>query len=120
MAGRLSPFRGYSRRSGRIARHLDIVLHWRNPNGNSEEIAAETLVLSQHGCRVACPVRLKLRDEVIVWWPERHRDTRARIIFRVLDAQKDFVELGVEFLDTENFWEIDFPPDMSSGDALVG
>jgi hypothetical protein len=115
MAGGLSPFTGYHRRSGRIARHLHIVLFWRDPQGNTEEIAAETLVLSQHGCRVACPVRLKLGDEVIVRWPERHRDTHARIVFRILDVKKDFVELGFEFLDTDNFWGIDFLPDMISG-----
>ena len=114
MAAGLSPFRGDRRRSGRIARRLHIVMYWRNPHGNSEEIAAETLVLSQHGCRVACPVRLKLGDEVDVWWPEGHQDARARIVFRVLDVKKDFVEIALEFLDADNLWGIDFPPDMIS------
>jgi hypothetical protein len=29
-------------------------------------------VLSQHGCRISCSARLKLMDEVVVWWPEMH------------------------------------------------
>lgn len=104
-----------NRRSGRITRRLHIVLHWRDPQGESQETPAETLVLSRHGCRVACPVRLKLRDEVVVRWPEGHRESLAQVVFRVLDATNDFVELGFEFLDTDNFWGIEFPPDIFSG-----
>jgi PilZ domain len=115
MAGGPSSLRAYNRRSGRIARRLSIVLHWRDSQGRLEEIPAETPVLSQHGCRVSCPARLKLGDEVSVWWPEEHREAGARIVFRVLDATKDFVELGFEFLDADNFWGIEFPADIFSG-----
>ena len=110
MAGLETSFKAYNRRSARLVRHLDIVLYWRDPVGNTTEIPAETLVLSQHGCRVSCSARLKLMDEVIVWWPEAHQDARARIVFRVLDVTKNFVELGLEFLDTNNFWRIAFGP----------
>lgn len=114
MADGPSSFRAYNRRSGRIARRVSIVLRWRNFQGQLEEVPAETQVLSQHGCLVSSPVRLKLGDEVCISWPEGRRHASARIVFRVLDATKDFVELGFEFIDTANFWGIEFPADIFS------
>ncbi len=115
MTGGPSSVRTYNRRSGRMARRVSIVLRWRDSQGKLEEIPAETQVLSQHGCRVVCQTRLKLGEEISVCWPEEHREASARIVFRVLDATRDFVELGFEFLDTENFWRIEFPADIFSG-----
>ncbi len=115
MTDQSRPVRAYTRRTGRISRHYSVVLRWREADGKTVETAAETRVLSQYGCLVTCPVRFKLGDELVLFWPEKQRSTQAKVVFRMLSAPTPLVELAFEFLGTENFWGIDFPADLQSG-----
>ena len=76
------PGKTRGRRGRRIARRLPLMLHWREPMGAWREIPVETRMLSRHGCLVSCRARIKYSDEVMVWWMEKMRYTKARVVFR--------------------------------------
>ncbi|MBZ5630875.1 MAG: hypothetical protein LAO06_18620 [Acidobacteriia bacterium] len=106
----MEPFQGktHGRRGCRIARRLPLMLHWREPQGAWREIPAETRILSRHGCLLACRARIKLHDEVMVWWLEKMSYARARVVFRSVSPSSDSVEIAFEFLDSEDFWGLNF------------
>ena len=101
------PGKARQRRGRRIPLHIPVMIHWREPQGTWREVPAETRMLSQHGCLVVCPARIKLTDEVMVWWLEGGRYTQARVVFRSLSAG-DLTEIALEFLGVEDFWQMDF------------
>ena len=96
------------RRGRRIVRRLPLMLHWREPQGAWRELPAETRMLSRHGCLITCSARIKYSDEVMVWWMEKGRYTQARVVFRSVSARDDSVEMALEFVGADDFWEIDF------------
>ncbi len=102
----------YKRRSARLARRLLVDLRWQDWEGNWHEEAAETVLISKHGGMILTPARMKPGENALVRWPETGRQAEARIIFRRLNASGELSELGFEFLDAENFWSIEFPPDI--------
>ena len=110
MGSESTPAKACARRSGRITQHLNVMLHRRGPEGRWTEIPVETRELSRYGCLVASPVKLELGDEVFLWWLEGMRDVHARVVYRAPDVTAHWVELGVEFLDSDDFWRIQFPP----------
>ena len=103
----------YQRRSARLQRRFPLVLRWQDFQGNAREELVETELISKHGGMVLSPVSFKPGEDVYVWWPEKQRGARARIVFRQLGRVENLAELGLEFLDTDNFWEVEFPPDTS-------
>jgi hypothetical protein len=104
--------KSYARRSTRLPKRLSIVLRWQDLEGKSHEEPAETLVLSRYGGLLTCRTKFKLRDEFLVWWPERQKGSYARVVFRRLGRLGELVEIGFEFTDAENFWEIRFLRDI--------
>lgn len=98
----------YRRRSGRITRRIPITLRWQPPGCDVQDDAAETAVLSQHGCTVICQNHLKIGREVFLMDPQRGKSTRARVVYR--EPKPSNVQLALEFLGNDNFWEIEFPP----------
>jgi hypothetical protein len=101
------------RRSGRIARRLDVRLRWREQGGDWQEAAAVTQVLSRFGCMLSGQCRIRLGEEIQFLWPEKQRETPAKVVFRALDGSSE-VQLALEFLGTDDFWGIDFPPSFMS------
>lgn len=104
-----SPAPSRKRRSGRIARRTNVSLHRRDSEGKWAEIPAETLVLSRHGCLVASPAKLKLNDEVFLWSPGRLQGVQARVVSLAVNSATQLVEIGVEFIGSDDFWNIEFP-----------
>lgn len=100
----------YSRRSGRIARRIPVTLRWQPPGCDVQDDPAETALLSKHGCKVVCHNRLKIGHEVFVMYPERSKSVRARVVYRELTGGNQSLSLALEFLGSDNFWEIEFPP----------
>ncbi len=98
------------RRGRRIPHNLLVMLHWREPQGMWREVPAKTKVLSQHGCLLGCAARIKLSDEVMVWWLEKMRCAQARVVFRKISPGEEPVEIALEFLDSNNFWGFNFDP----------
>ena len=102
------------RRGRRIAQRLPLMLHWREPQGAWRELPAETRMLSRHGCLLTCSARIKYSDEVMVWWMEKMRYAQAHVVFRSVSSADDSVVMALEFVEIDNFWEMDF----SGGTAL--
>lgn len=100
----------YGRRSGRIARRIPIMLRWQPPGCDVDDDPAETVLLSKHGCSLTCHHRFKIGHEVFVIYPERDRSVRARVVYREITGGSEDVRLALEFLGSDNFWEIEFPP----------
>ncbi|MCI0354973.1 MAG: hypothetical protein L0099_08050 [Acidobacteria bacterium] len=101
------------RRSGRIARRLEVTVRW-ELGGSPQETPAETKMLSRYGCLMAGHCRPKLGEEISLVWPEKQRETKARVVFRALNGASESVQLAVEFLGADDFWQIDFPPSFMS------
>jgi hypothetical protein len=100
----------FIRRSGRIARRIPVTLRWQPPGCDVQDDPAETATLSRYGCKVVCQHRLKIGHEVFVMYPERGKSVRARVVYRELSGGTQSVSLALEFLNSDNFWEIEFPP----------
>ncbi len=99
----------YRRRGARIALRLTVVFRWEDPGGGFHEELAETVLLSRHGGLGLCRARLKAGEEAFVWWPERQREARVRIVFRRIGAIADLTEVAFEFEGPDDFWQISFP-----------
>ena len=97
------------RRSGRIARRIDVTVRWQAQGDQWQEAPAATKMLSRYGCMLSSQCRIKLGEEIQLVWPEKQRETKAKVVFRSLNGSNE-VQLAVEFLGTDDFWEIDFPP----------
>ena len=100
----------YSRRSGRIAKRIPLTLRWQAPGCDFEDHAAETKLLSRHGCMLVCDTRVRPGSQLYVLYPERGKSTKARVVYHELTGKSDQISVALEFLSPENFWQIDFPP----------
>ena len=99
----------YTRRSSRITKQLSVVLRWRDRNGIPREELAETVTLSRHGGMLLSPTAFKPGEDAFLWWSEAKKGAQIRIVFRQLGGRENLAELGFEFVDTEEFWGIEFP-----------
>lgn len=98
-----------SRRSGRLQKRMPLTLRWQT-GCDFEDYAAETRVLSRYGCKVICGGRAKLGAEVFIFNPERGKSIRARVLYREVTESSAHMALALEFIGSENFWQIEFPP----------
>ncbi len=95
---------GYVRRGDRITKRIHITLRSVATEGAPEQLG-ETVVLSRNGGRLICRARFKIGEELRLSWPEKHRETQIRVVFRQLRGTADLIELGFEFCSEGNFWE---------------
>ena len=102
----------YKRRGARLPKHLLVALRWQDYDGTWHEEPAETVLLSKHGGMVLSPARMKPGESTLVFWPDAEKEAEARIVFRKLSGAGNLCEMGFEFLDADDFWGIDFPPDI--------
>lgn len=100
----------YKRRGDRVPRRLLVTLRWQGYQGFWHEEVAETVFLSRHGGTVLTPVRIKPGQSTYIRWPEVGREAEVRIVFSTLGGANSLSEIAFEFLNTDNFWGIDFPP----------
>jgi hypothetical protein len=99
----------YTRRSSRLAKKLTVVLRWRDGNGNPREELAETVTLSRDGGLLVSPTAFKPGENAALWWPAQKKNAQIRIVYRQLGGTENLAKLGFTFVDTENFWGIEFP-----------
>lgn len=106
----------YRRRSARLPRQLGVVVRWHDLEGKDHQEPGETRLLSRHGGMVLLLTGLKPGTDIVVHWPERQRDARARVVFRALGGPGGRAEVAFEFLDPGDFWELEFPEDETRWD----
>jgi PilZ domain-containing protein len=98
---------GYVRRGGRVAKRLHVTLRSMTSAVGCEELA-ETVILSRNGGRLVCRARFKIAEELLLYWPERHREAHVRVVFRQLCGPGELTDLGIAFLkDDLNFWGLE-------------
>lgn len=99
---------GYQRRSERVARRFHVTV-WRadEDRGQTEQLA-ETLLVSRHGGLLMCRAHFLTGETVCICRPQALRIAKARIVDRKESGHGGPVEIAFEFLDTSNFWDIDF------------
>ncbi len=106
----------YRRRSARVPRHLVVEVGWRDLDGGDHREQAETRLVSLYGGLVLTLTGLKPGTDIVVFWPDRQREARARVVFRALGGPGGRAEVAFEFLEPGNFWEVEFPEDETRWD----
>ena len=82
----------------------------RSTDKPGEDEIAETVVVSRNGGLLVTRAHCSLGEEINLYWPERRRGIRAKVIFRQNCGSGSLVELGFVFLDEEDFWGMKFQP----------
>ncbi len=96
---------GYTRRGNRMAKRLTVTL--RSGLLGAEEEVAETVVLSRNGGLLVCRARFRVGEELRLCWVEKNRSAQVRIAFRRICGPGELTELGFEFLDAADFWQME-------------
>jgi len=99
------------RRSARLPRQIDVVLNWVDEMGRVREEAAQTQMVSKHGAAVTAPAALAVRQHMRLRVPEMGREAESQVVWVKPGEIPGRTDLGVEFLQAEDFWGINFPPD---------
>jgi len=98
---------GYNRRSGRVPYRVRLTVR---PSDNPiAEEPAMTVLASRNGGLLVCRSSFRQGQEIYLRWPERESGAQARVVFQHTWEADQMVELGFEFVDHENFWDMDFP-----------
>ncbi len=97
------------RRSGRLVRRVSVLLNWQDSEGHPRQQAAETLRLSRYGAVVLSFSELPPGQLIRISVPDTGREGSARVVWNAAAELPGRVELGLEFLGAENFWEMAFP-----------
>jgi len=95
---------GYSRRGARTARRVHLTIRRVSDHREDAEEMAETVMISAHGGLLVCRARFQAGEDIFLWWPEKKRGTKARVVSRQLTGKAGLVELGFEFVKAEDFW----------------
>jgi len=93
------------RQSPRIAVSIPVQLRGQESCGTWEE-QTRTRVISRHGAMLECEHPVKMEETLLVVRMDTGRQAHAQVVWRwrrVGGTQ----EIGIEFLDSENFWDLD-------------
>lgn len=101
----------YRRRSARLPMRVEVVLSWVDDRGRAREEEAETEMLSKHGAAVRAPVEIPLRHRLRVRSKDKAREVEAHVVWIKASDVPGSAGLGIEFLESEDFWGIPFPTD---------
>lgn len=98
----------YQRRSIRIPERLMVDLHWQE-GCTAVHQAAQTILLSRHGCLLLSEMAPPPKSSLIIWCVERRLGAAARVVSCERDAE-GLAMVALEFIRDANFWGIDFEP----------
>ncbi len=99
---------GVTRRGERKQKRLHVTLRHITHENHSRQELAETVLLSRNGGLMICRAPFDIGDRLELYWPEKKKRIEVRIVFRRPCGTAGLTELGFEFLDGNNFWELDF------------
>jgi hypothetical protein len=103
------------RRSGRVEHGYEVVLIWKDEWGRTREDPAQTRILSDYGAEVVAPIALPVGSRLRLRVPRINREAEAQVISARAGEQPGRVEIGLELVGVEDFWDVDIPPE--AGDA---
>lgn len=99
------------RRSARLPRKISVTLLWQDSTGQPQQDSAETVLVSRYGAMVLTFTPLQPGRLVWVVVPAmNHKKELARVVWVNTATRTGRVEMALELLGAENFWELDFPP----------
>lgn len=99
----------YARRGSRVAKRLTVTLRSLRTENSQEELA-ETVILSRYGGLLICRANFQEGEPVFLRWPGGKRGSEAQIVYRRPGGPSGLFELGFEFKNQENFWDVEFQP----------
>jgi hypothetical protein len=98
------------RRSGRIAKELDIVLLGTDTTGKVFSEQTKTVVLSRHGAGVVTRYRFSPDELLTLRLPGTEKEAAIRLVGQIGGESGRYV-YGVTFVDPDpDFWPMKFPP----------
>lgn len=97
----------HTRRGLRVPRRTHIMLR-RSFEDSAQSEMAETILVSRYGGLAICRADFAVDDRLYLWWPEREKGIEVRVVFRHELGSAGLAELAFEFVDAENFWEMEF------------
>jgi len=98
------------RRSGRIAKELEIVLLGTDTTGKVFSEETKTVVLSRHGAGLISRYRFAPDEVLTLRMPESSKEAEVRLVGQIGGESGRYV-YGVEFVDPDpHFWPMDFAP----------
>jgi hypothetical protein len=100
----------HKRRSGRIAKELDILLFGTDTAGKVFSEHTITVVLSRHGAGIVSRHRFASEEILTLRLPGSDQEAEVRLVGQIGGEPGRYV-YGVAFVDPElHFWPIEFPP----------
>lgn len=100
------------RRSARLPRRIDLVLNWTDEAGRARESIGQTRTLSQHGAAVSALAALPEKQRLQLRAPNMNRKAESRVVWSSPSSVPDRTDLGIEFVETIDFWGLRFPPEL--------
>src|SRR2546422_1983892 len=101
------------RQSSRLAASMPVELRCEEPGGAWEE-ETRTKLLSPHGALLECKHPVRTGEILLVVRMDTGRQAQARVAWRLHRIGQP-QEIGIEFLDHNNFWDVDW----SAAEAVV-
>ena len=101
------------RQSPRLTVSIPVQLRCEEPGGTWEE-QTQTKQLSPHGALLECQHPVRTGEILLVVRMDTGRQAKARVAWRLRRIGQP-QEIGIEFLDHDNFWDVDW----SAGEAVV-
>ena len=100
------------RRSTRLTIAIPISLSGKDAKGTDFREDTRTIVVNKHGAKIYSATELALGTELQVENRTSGQSARAQVVwFGKRRAPGEAMEVGVQLLDAQNIWGIDFPPD---------
>jgi hypothetical protein len=96
------------RRSARVFRRLPVVLSWQDDEGRSQQEAGETQLLSRYGAMVLTFTEWQPAQLLRITVPDTGKQGVARVVWVKSAQLTGRVEVGLEVLGSESFWEMEF------------
>lgn len=105
------------RRSKRLSISIPVVISSVDADGNNFSESVRTLVVNNHGGKIATAHHLHLGTEVSILNPALGVKAQARVVWLgEKPGAGDLHHVGLQLLEPQNVWGVAFPPDDWSGD----
>ncbi|MDR3676514.1 MAG: hypothetical protein P4N24_13565 [Acidobacteriota bacterium] len=100
------------RRSTRLSISLPVVIHGKDAEQNTFREDTHTLIVNQHGAKIATAHKLTLGAEVLVENTALGSVAKANVVWVSSKPNAGGLnEVGVQLVEAQNIWGLEFPPE---------